>query len=180
MAHMVKCRACGKTFNRDTLIENVDWVMPSVNHYYHKYCYDQWINKQGELSATLTSEEWFEALKYYLNHVVKAPIDYKKFTSQWNNFLKQKKTAKGIYFSVRYYYDVINGDKEKSQGGIGIVSLIYQDSCDYWTGRFERDNTIIQRIEEQARAQLNQRVNLVKQTKKKTIKKKAISLDEIE
>ena len=53
-------------------------------------------------------DEWFEALKYYLNHIVKAPIDWRKLTSQWNNFLKQKKTAKGIYFTMRYAYDVVN------------------------------------------------------------------------
>ena len=180
MAHIVQCRACGNKFDRDELIENVDWVKPAVNHYYHKNCFDQWVNKKGALAATLSTEEWYEALKYYLNHEIKAPIDYKKLASQCNNFLKQKKTAKGIYFSMIYFYDVLHGDKEKSQGGIGIVSLIYQDSCDYWRSRFERDNTIIEKIEEQVRLQLSQKVNQVSQKKKKTVRNKVISLDSIE
>lgn len=153
--------------------------MPSTNYYYHKNCYEQWAKKQGALEAKMSDDEWFEALKYYLNHVVKAPVDWKKLTSQWNNFLKQKKTAKGIYFTMRYAYDIVKMDKEKSQGGIGIVSVAYQDSCDYWETRFKRDSTIIEKIEKQAQEQVRQRVNLVAQTKKKTVKKKLISLKDI-
>ena len=152
--------------------------MPSKNQYYHKRCFEQWANKNSKLSSTMADNEWFESLKYYLNHTIKAPIDYKKLTSQWNNFLKQKKTAKGIYFAMRYFYDVLKGDKNKSQGGIGIVSLIYQESCSYWESRFIKDATIIQKIEEQAREQLEQRIITKPQTKKKT-HKKTISLDDI-
>lgn len=180
MAHIVHCRACGGAFDRDLLTENVDWVKPSERQYYHKNCYEQWAKRQGNLTASLTEQEWHEALVYYLNHIVKAPIDFKKLNSQWKNFLKQKKTAKGIYFTVRYFYDITKGDREKSQGGIGIVSMIYQDACSYWEERFKRDSKIIEEIEAQARQQLNQRVNVVKQTKKKTVKKKVISLEEIE
>lgn len=175
MAHIVKCRACGVKFNTD----NEPWIMPSTNYYYHKNCYEQWAKRQGALEAKMSDDEWFEALKYYLNHVVKAPVDWKKLTSQWNNFLKQKKTAKGIYFTMRYAYDIVKMDKEKSQGGIGIVSVAYQDSCDYWETRFKRDSTIIEKIEKQAQEQVRQRVNLVAQTKKKTVKKKLISLKDI-
>lgn len=153
--------------------------MPSTNYYYHKNCYEQWVKKQGALEAKMSNDEWFEALKYYLNHIVKAPIDWKKLTSQWNNFLKQKKTAKGIYFTIRYAYDVLKIDKEKSLGGIGIVSVAYQDSCDYWETRFARDSTIIDRIEKQAQEQMRQHVILKAQTKKKTVRKKAISLEDI-
>jgi len=177
MSHIVKCRACGIKFNT----EAVPWEMPSVNYYYHKNCYEQWVKKQGGLQAKMSDDEWFEALKYYLNHIIKAPIDWKKLTSQWNNLLKQKKTAKGIYFAMKYFYDVANGDKEKSQGGIGIVSYIYQDSCSYWEERFLRDSTILDKIEEQAKEQArmikNKKTQI--QTKKETIKKKIFSLDDI-
>lgn len=175
MAHIIMCRACGQRF--DT--EKEEWVLPAKNQYYHKKCYEEWVNKKDELSSVMSDSEWFESLKYYLGHIVKAPIDYKKLTSQWNNFLKQKKTAKGIYFSIRYFYDVAKGDKEKSQGGIGIVSAIYQDSCNYWTERFERDNSIIEKIERQAKEQLAQQKIVIVQTKKKETRKKAISLEDI-
>lgn len=178
MTHIVQCRACGNRFDTD-LLEKEEWILPSKNHYYHRNCYEQWANSHSSLEATLTNEEWFEALKYYLNHIIKAPIDYRKLTSQWNNFLKQKKTAKGIYFAMKYFYDVTNGDKEKSQGGIGIISCIYTDSCDYWRAKFEKDSTIIEKIEEQVRLQLRQRVNPIAQTKAPKKKKKPVSLEEI-
>ena len=179
MAHIVHCRSCGQPFNRDILVEGVDWVKPSNLQYYHKSCYDQWAKRQGDIDAKMTDSEWFEALRYYLNRIVKAPIDWKKFSSQWNTFLKQKKTAKGIYFAIRYFYDVQKGDKEKCQGGIGIVSTVYQDSCEYWTQRFERDSTIIKRIEQQAKEHMLHQFKVITQTKKTDNKKKAISLDDI-
>ena len=161
MPHIVKCRGCGKTFDRDILQEGIDWVLPTTNRYYHKLCFEQWAKKQGQIDSTLSEEEWFEALLYYLNHVIKAPIDYKKLTSQWKNLLKQQKTAKGIYFTIRYFYDTLHGDKEKSQ-------------------RFKRDNMILKKIEGQVREQLLQKVVQKPQSKKETIRNKIISLDDIE
>jgi hypothetical protein len=94
--------------------------------------------------------------------------------------LKQNKTAKGIYFAIRYFYDVQKGDKDKCLGGIGIVSSIYDDSRAYWYDREEKDHGICARIEEQMRQQVEQTKSVVKQAKRKSIREKAISLDDIE
>ena len=96
-----------------------------------------------------------------------------------SSFLKQNKTAKGIYFAIRYFYDVQKGDKDKSLGGIGIVSSIYDDSRAYWYNREERESGICARIEEQMRQQIEQKKIVVKQAKRKSIREKAISLEEI-
>lgn len=150
MAYSPQCRICHKKINKLIEIEGEDWVMPSKNYYYHASCYNNWAKKNDDIHAKATDEEWFESLKYYLSHVVKAPIDYKKLTSQWNNFLKQKtKTAKGVYLAVKYHYEVQHGDKTKAQGGIGIVSCVYDDSCSYWRERESREAGICARIEEQ-------------------------------
>lgn len=148
---LVKCRACGiKDIDRNIQIEGEDWVCPSKNYFYHKKCYESWAKKNDDIHAKATDEEWYQALLYYLNHSIKAPIDYKKLRSQWMNYTKQKtKTAKGIYLAVRYFYEVIRGDKEKSQGGIGIISFIYEDSCSYWRTRESREAGICSRIEQQ-------------------------------
>lgn len=180
MVHRVMCRACRNYFDRDLLVEGIDWVKPSVNQYYHRSCYEEWAMKKGDINANFTNDKWFEALKYYLNHEIKAPIDYRKLTSQWNNFLKQNKTAKGIYFAMRYFYDVEKGDKEKSQGGIGIVSSIYQDSCNYWVEQFNHDNLVLKKIEEQAQTQITRQIKEISQIKKPTNRKKVTSLDNIE
>lgn len=128
----------------------------------------------------MEDNEWYEALRYYLGHILKAEINWPKFKVQWNALLKQKKTAKGIYFSIRYFYEVAGGNVEKSQGGIGIVSYIYQESCDYWNNRFEHDCSIIEKITEQAKIQAQRKVETVRQSSKKSVKRKVISLDDIE
>lgn len=180
MAHIVHCRSCGGAFNRDVLIEGIDWVKPSNLQYYHKNCYEQWAKKQGKLEEKMSDDEWFEALRYYLNHIVKISIDWKKLNSQWKNLLKQKKTAKGIYFAIRYFYEVVDGQVEKSQGGIGIVFFIYQESCEYWNNRFERDCSIVDKIEKQAKMQAERKIETVRQTSKKGVTRKVISLEDIE
>ena len=147
---LVHCRTCGKPINRMIEIEGVDWTMPSRNFYYHVSCYNNWAKKNDSIHARATDKEWFQWLLYYLNHIVKAPIDYAKITSQWKNYLNQKtKTAKGICMAIKYFYEVQNGDKMKSQGGIGIISYIYDESCQYWCEREEKESGICTRIEEQ-------------------------------
>ena len=146
----VHCRVCKGTINRMIELEGDDWVMPSKNFFYHTKCYNSWAKKKDDIHAKATDDEWYESMIYYLNHVVKAPMDYKKIKSQWNTFLKQKtKTAKGIYLAVKYFYEIQKGDKMKSQGGIGIVSCIYEDSCQYWRNREKREAGICDRIEQQ-------------------------------
>lgn len=145
-----QCRICHKKINKLIEVEGQDWIMPSKNYYYHAICYNNWAKKNDDIHAKATDEEWYQSLLYYLNHTIKAPIDYKKLGSQWNNFIKQKtKTAKGVYLAVKYFYEVQHGDKNKCQGGIGIVSYVYNDSCQYWRDREEKESGICARIEEQ-------------------------------
>ena len=58
-----------------------------------------------------------------------------------NNF-----TNKGIYFALRYFYEIKHGDKEKSHGGIGIVPYIYGESAQYWIDREKKNKGTIENI----------------------------------
>lgn len=174
---LVHCRVCKKNIDREN---ETGWIMPSKNYFYHEKCYKDWVEKKDDIHAKAADDEWYEAMIYYLSHIVKSPIDYKKTKSQWKNFLKQNKTAKGIYFAIRYFYDVQKGDKDKSIGGIGIVSSIYDDSRAYWYDREEREHGICARIEAQMRQQAEQKKIVIKQAKRKSIREKAISLADIE
>ena len=174
---LVHCRVCKKDIDRQN---ETGWIMPVNKFYYHEKCYADWVEKKDDLHAKASDNEWYEAMIYYLSHVIKAEIDYKKTTSQWKNFLKQNKTAKGVYFAIRYFYDVQHGDKTKCQGGIGIVSSIYDDSREYWYKREENDRGICSRIEEQIKQQAKQQKIILKQTKRKSIRDRAISLDDID
>ena len=173
---LVHCRVCKESIDRQN---QDDWMMASRNYFYHKKCYTEWVEKKDDLHAKASDDEWYESMIYYLSHVVKAEIDYKKTKSQWKTFLKQNKTAKGIYFAIRYFYDIQHGDKEKCQGGIGIVSSVYDDSREYWYKREDREHGLIARIEEQIKQQTKQQKIVLKQTKRRTIRNRAISLEEI-
>lgn len=148
---LVHCRVCKQGIDRDKEVENVDWIMPSKNYFYHKKCYDEWKRKKNDIHADAEDDMWFESLKEYLMKDIKMSIDFAKITSQWKNLIKQGRTAKGIYFAVKYFYDIRKGDPKKSENGIGIVSHIYEESCAYWFEREKHDKGICDRIAAQIR-----------------------------
>jgi len=177
MAHIVHCRLCKKEFDADkepfTLIGKLS--------YYHKRCYDDWVVKRNDPKANLDAEFWKETIIDYLYRDVKMSIDFKKLNSQWENFIKpaKKMTPKGIYFALRYYYEVQHGDKEKALGGIGIVQSIYQDSKNYWTDlEFKKEGTI-EAIVAQIKERKERQVVTVKRHEEKKKDKSRYSLDDV-
>lgn len=132
MTHMVTCRLCRKKFDA----EKVQFVLVGQKSYYHKRCYDEWknnLNAKGEMLPDF----WYEAMIDYLYRDVKMAIDFSKIQSQWANFIKPGRgfTPKGIFFAVKYFYEVQHGDCSKAVGGIGIVPSIYSQAAQYWTER---------------------------------------------
>lgn len=154
----VHCRLCKKLIYKDKEVENVDWMMPSRNYYYHCKCYNDWKRGVKDIHSDITDDAWYLAVKEYLSKDLKAPIDYAKVASQWKNLLKKGKTPKGIYFSLRYFYDIKKNDVSKCEGGIGIVNYIYEDACQYWVERNDSENGIIAKIEAQVMAKQNQQL----------------------
>lgn len=175
-ASVVHCRLCKKEIDRSVGKENVDWIMRSKGWYYHKTCYDDWIAKKDDIHTNNVDEElWKDAAYQYLHRDLKIAIDFIKFDSQWKNFLKQGKTPKGIYFSLRYFYEIKNGDTTKAQDGIGIIKFIYTEAGEYWVERELRERGICQKIEQQIReAAAQEKISIQKIQKKK--EKKTINL----
>jgi hypothetical protein len=173
---MVECRVCKQKFNRldPELVEGEYWVKPVNLHYYHKKCYEDFAKKKGQIGKDGIEFEademvWKAATEDYLKRDLKVSIDYKRFNSQWKRLVeKDGRTPKGIYFTLRYFYDVCRGLAEKSEGGIGIVSHVYEDATAYWGERNQKDKGIVARIEQQikeAAAQNIIKVNLKKPKK---------------
>ena len=173
---IVECRVCKQKFNRldPELLEGDYWVQPVNRHYFHKKCYEDFAKKKGQIgkdAIEFEAEElvWKTATEDYLKRDLKVSIDYKRFNSQWKRLIeKDGRTPKGIYFTLRYFYDVCRGLTEKCEGGIGIVGHVYEDAVAYWGERNQRDKGIVARIEQQIReaaAQNVVKVNL-KQSKK--------------
>jgi hypothetical protein len=140
--------------------------MPQEKWYYHNACYEDFGKKkgaikEGDLTIEADDDLWKSAVYDYLKRDVKISLDYKKFSSQWANFLKKGMTAKGIYFTLRYFYEIEKGDTSKSENGIGIVPHVYERGTCYWGERNLRDKGICARIE----AQILQRIEKEKNMK---------------
>ena len=180
---MVQCRICKERFNRldPSLIEGVDYVKPSERMYYHKKCYDEYQSSRLDVHANMTDELWFNAVWDFLRKDLKYSFNFVKVRKQWESFLKNKMTAKGMYFALKYHYEVKNGDVSKSENGIGIIPHIYEDSRSYWVDREARTVGIVAAIEKQILEAANQNVVKVNlKQKKKATKSAAEMLSAIE
>jgi hypothetical protein len=90
-------------------------------------------------------------------------------------------TAKGIYFSLRYFYEIAKGDPSKSENGIGIVPHIYNEAVTYWGERNQRDKGILEKIEAQIKASQDRVVTKIVRKEKATGPKiKVYSFEDIE
>lgn len=169
----VHCRICNKPINRLCDTEE-PWFMPAKNQFFHVKCYREFEESKKIIRYTTASDDdnWYRRLTDYLSKDLKQPINYVKLGSQWKNFKAQGMSPKGIFFAVRYFYEYLKGDKTKAQGGIGIVSSIYVDSCNYWTEKDKRDREIIQEIEQYLEKTKNDKIEYSfrpNQNKKKTL-----------
>ena len=175
---MVQCRICKERFNRldPNLIEGIDYVKPSERMYYHKKCYEEYQNSKLDVHANMTDELWFTAAWDFLRKDLKYDFNFVKVRKQWESFIKNKMTAKGMYFALKYFYEIKKSDVTKSENGIGIIPHIYEDSCFYWQGREERDRGICAAIEKQILQAANQNVIKVKLKKPKKTAKSAADM----
>jgi hypothetical protein len=95
--------------------------------YYHKSCYENWKKNMQDPKADMTPKQWYDSAREFLAKDVRMDVDWEKFASQWKTFLRPsyrpEMTPKGIYFAIKYYFDVKHGDKAKAQGGIGLFRM---------------------------------------------------------
>lgn len=170
--HKVKCRICHGIIDTDS---QKDWVMPQDKWYYHQSCYDDFAKKKGalkqkDLTIEADNDLWFSAVYDYLKRDLKMALNFNKFLSQWKSFLKKGMTAKGIYFTLRYFYEVRKGDVSKSENGIGIIPFIYEEGTCYWGERNQKDKGICDRIEAQIhKADAQKKTTILQKEKKKTV-----------
>jgi ribosomal protein L37E len=176
---LVHCRRCGLEIDRDN--QN-DWMMAGKGWYYHISCYEDFVKKkgaitEGDINMEVEDDIWKSAVYDYLRKDLKMSVNYVKFNSQWNNFLKKNMTAKGIYFCLRYFYEIAHGDPKKSENGIGIVPHIYDEGTSYWGERNQRNKGICARIEAQIKQMEEQKKNVVVVHRKRQPKKNKREID---
>ena len=174
--HIVKCRICLQQFDTNELEKEKDWVLPQPRFYYHTSCYNDFCKKkkgirEKDLTLELDDGLWFDATYDYLVKDLKSSLNFTKFQNQWENFLKKGMTAKGMYFTLRYFYEIGKGDPRKNEDGIGIIPHIYNEATCYWGERNQRDKGICDRIVEQVCQSTKIQVKAIKQKRVKKIDK---------
>ena len=139
------------------------------------------LRKAKKITDTASETEWKDSTYYFLKNHLKIAVNYPLFDKQWQSNLKKKRTPKGIYFALVYFYDIKKNSVERSNGAIGIVDYIYDDSREYWKQQNQRDSDIIKRIEEQAKKQAEAQKQIVRQTtSKKKNNRKTYSMEDDE
>jgi len=177
MAHIVMCRLCKKRFNTD--LEEA--VLEGQKAYYHKSCYEIWKKNLDNPQGDMEADFWYEALVDYLYRDVKMSINFPKLQNQWSNFTKpgRNMTPKGIFFAMKYFYDVQKGEVEKAMGGIGIVPNIYARSAEYWANREMQKAGTLDAIIAEIKARDTRPVQTIVQKKNTKKDKSKWSLDDI-
>lgn len=175
---LVHCRLCKEPIDRNEEKEGIDWIMASRNWFYHKKCYESWKQSQPK-----EDDEWIDLIYDFISRDLKVPYDYFKCETQRKKFLKEDMTNKGIFFALKYFYEVKHGDWNKGYEGIGIVPYIYVDSCRYWTKKEKEGAGILKKIEEQmkeARARGRKVIHKKNKGKDKTLKIDFSTINEME
>lgn len=123
-SHYVKCSICGETFDRD----KIEFVMTSSRRYAHKACYEK---RQAGLSE---EDKYKEKIFEYTKQLFKEYYNKKKIETQLMKMMKEnvKYTYSGVFKTLVYWYEVRQGDVEKSHYSIGIVPYVYDEAFNYY------------------------------------------------
>lgn len=183
---MLKCRICGiEDIDKTSQKENIDYIRHG-NWYCHKTCFEERERRRGtiDIHEEQNDDFWKDASYCYLTKDLKIKVT-NVFFVQWERYMKSKKpfySAKGIYFALRYFYGVKNGDRTKANGGIGIIPYIYDDSKLYWYNMEERQKGTVAEIERQMRAAMerNQKTYVKQSIKPRKFEVDFSQLDELE
>lgn len=171
-----KCRICGIRINKDLEIEGVDWIKPKNNFYYHKKCYEDW-----KASTPDNDDEYVAFIYDFISRDLKVSYNFHMVEAQRKKFNKEKMTNKGIFFALKYFYEIKNGKWDKSHGGIGIIPYVYEESCEYWAQKERKNSGILKRIEQQMKEAKERETKAVyKKKKEKKVKVDLSAIAEME
>lgn len=150
--HIVQCRICKEKFDAQPETKDTIWVMPQNKFYYHKDCYEKWHHDKGNINAIKEDSEWIGYIWDFLSRDLKVSYDYLVCKRQMESFVeKQNCTYKGIFFALKYFYEIKKNDwkKDNPNKGVGIVPYIYKESCEYWAKMLNKQKDILVMIEHQ-------------------------------
>jgi hypothetical protein len=125
MAHNVKCKVCGITFDRD----KEEAVSVGSRRYAHAKCANGY-------EPSKESQDLAE-LHQYLKNLFKDNYNYVVLNKQIELYKKQHQyTYSGILKSLIYWYEIQGNTTEESNNRIGIVPYIYEEARQYYYDLF--------------------------------------------
>lgn len=140
-----QCRICHYPIDK-TKEEGVVWIQPSKGWYFHKECYDTW------KAEPATDDDWVKMIFDFLARDLKVSYNYHLCMQQIENFWKKQRiNPKGIYFSLKYFYEVKKHPWEKGHGGIGIVPYVFDEAKTYWIEQERKKCGFMKELESQAK-----------------------------
>lgn len=156
-----KCRYCNKEIEADPEKYGVTWIMRSRNYYYHKECFDKFIDK----TENKDDYKWFDLIFFLFKNELHSTYNFFQIKAQAEKMVSEKGyTMKGIYYTLYYQY-VIKKQPYDPKYGIGIVPYIYEDSIFYWNEQIKKQLDILEQIRHQ------QELKIIKIRPKKRKKK---------
>ena len=139
--HIVKCPYCNKEF--DTIQEE---FVQLGRRYAHKSCFDnaggaspyKKDSKPIKKKAAPAADSDLKELKEYINELYGNSANWAMITKQIKTFQKEYNyTYSGMLKTLKYFYEIKGGSKEKSNGTIGILPYIYQEAFQYYYGIYQ-------------------------------------------
>ena len=113
---LVKCLYCGQSFQR----ADIEFIQIG-RRYAHKTCAD-----------------YIENIHTLMQHILGTNYSQTKIDSQIKNFIsKNDLTAKDIYKTLYYWYEIKKSSAAQANGGIGIVPYVYAEYVQYMKNQFE-------------------------------------------
>lgn len=128
--HMVKCFYCGEQFDANT--EPFEKI--NSRRYAHIKCHQKAFDNKSK------EEKDKEILENYIKQLFGISTLSDKIKRQLKTYMSDKEkhyTYSGIYKTLKYFFEIKGNSIEKANGGIGIVSWVYDEAYRYWYDLWE-------------------------------------------
>lgn len=117
---------CGQIFDRD----KTEFIEVAKQRYAHKNCPVPQNQTQEDIDK--------EKLEKYIMNLLQIDYINPRVRKQINQYINEYHyTYSGILKSLIYFYDIKKNSIDKSNGGIGIVPYIYDESYRYYYSLWE-------------------------------------------
>lgn len=111
MGRIVKCAYCGGSLDRDKGVRYKD------KNYHNKCC-----------QSVKERERVTQYICYLFELKAPGPRNY----ALLKKYIDEGYTYKGIFYSLKYFFEVQKNDKSKSKESIGIVPYVYEEAQRYF------------------------------------------------